>query len=634
MEFLTLTGTRDNGVLTLNGSAPNASVESNLTFDGNILTAIGSGNYQAAISGSTAAAYTQLYINGTGRAYGIGVGNASETTYGVPNEFFLFDHNAAAMRLVVDANGNVGIGTASPINRLQVAGNVSASSYTSSVSNGVGFFGTASFAQTGSVVANALTFSNTGNGAATGTTYNGSVARTISYNSVGAVQGTQTAYSTIASGSSGDWFPLFTMSEATNGPVYCSVNTYAHSSVSFIAVDGYGPSNFNHIVILGNVWNANSGYANISGVRITDAGVVQIRLTWTTGPLVDIDVALTCAGVPPTLSANLSVDNSGTINDSVDLTTLNGYLRTENGYYGGTNLLLNANGSSYFNGGNVGIGTTSPVNKLQIAGNVSASSYTSSVLNGVGFLGTSSVASTSISSSYALTSSYALNAGAGAGFPFSGNAVITGSLNVVTSTGGLGGITGSFSGSGAGLTDLPVNFRINRQTFVGNGSTQNYILSQSYLSTGLVVTVGGLRYVDTNDYTLSGTTLQFVQAPASNSIIVVDAFVNSPSGSAGTFSGSLIGTASFATTASFASNVLKTKAGSIAFTAFAGTPYSASVTFSTSFANTNFAVVVTGEDARSWTIQNKTAGGFTVNSNSNTVLTGTTYWTCTAYGEN
>ncbi len=165
---MTLTGTRDNGVLTLNGSAPNASVESNLTFDGNILTAIGSGNYQAAISGSTAAAYTQLYINGTGRAYGIGVGNASETTYGVPNEFFLFDHNAAAMRLVVDANGNVGIGTASPINRLQIAGNVSASSYTSSVLNGVGFLGTSSVASTSISSSYALTSSyalNAGAGA-------------------------------------------------------------------------------------------------------------------------------------------------------------------------------------------------------------------------------------------------------------------------------------------------------------------------------------------------------------------------------------------------------------------------------------------------------------------------------------
>jgi len=28
-----LTGTTDNGVITLNGSAPNAAVESNLTFD-------------------------------------------------------------------------------------------------------------------------------------------------------------------------------------------------------------------------------------------------------------------------------------------------------------------------------------------------------------------------------------------------------------------------------------------------------------------------------------------------------------------------------------------------------------------------------------------------------------------------
>lgn len=55
------------------------------------------------------------------------------------------------------------------------------------------------------------------------------------------------------------------------------------------------------------------------------------------------------------------------------------------------------------------------------------------------------------SSSYALTASYALNAGggAGAGFPFSGSAVITGSLFV---SGGI--LSGSFAGDGSGLTNL------------------------------------------------------------------------------------------------------------------------------------------------------------------------------------
>jgi hypothetical protein len=74
---------------------------------------------------------------------------------------------------------------------------------------------------------------------------------------------------------------------------------------------------------------------------------------------------------------------------------------------------------------NVGLGTTAPVAKLQVQGNVSASSYTSSVSNAVGFLGTSS---------FAITASYALSAagagGSGTGFPFSGSARITGSLVV------------------------------------------------------------------------------------------------------------------------------------------------------------------------------------------------------------
>jgi hypothetical protein len=50
------------------------------------------------------------------------------------------------------------------------------------------------------------------------------------------------------------------------------------------------------------------------------------------------------------------------------------------------------------------------------------------------------------SASYATTASFALNAG-GAGFPFTGNAVITGSLLVSGSSSGFSGITGSLQGT-------------------------------------------------------------------------------------------------------------------------------------------------------------------------------------------
>jgi hypothetical protein len=56
---------------------------------------------------------------------------------------------------------------------------------------------------------------------------------------------------------------------------------------------------------------------------------------------------------------------------------------------------------------NVGIGTTSPGSTLHIQGNVSASSYTSSISNGVGYFGTASYA---VSASISLTATTAINA--------------------------------------------------------------------------------------------------------------------------------------------------------------------------------------------------------------------------------
>lgn len=115
---------------------------------------------------------------------------------------------------------------------------------------------------------------------------------------------------------------------------------------------------------------------------------------------------------------------------------------------------------------------------------------------------------------------------------------------------------------------------------------------------------------------------------------VTGSLLGTSSWASNAISSSYATTSSYAVTSSFASNVLKTKAGSVANTSFGGTPLTASVTFGVAFADTNYAIAVTGEDSRAWIVESKSTSGFTINSVSNTALTGTTYWTCTAYGEN
>jgi len=73
------------------------------------------------------------------------------------------------------------------------------------------------------------------------------------------------------------------------------------------------------------------------------------------------------------------------------------------------------------------------------------------------------------------------------------------------------------------------------------------------------------------------------------------------------------------------------KAGSGSVVSFAGSPLSASIIFGAAFSNNSYAITVTGEDARSWSISGKTANGFTINSNSTVALTGPVYWIATPF---
>lgn len=75
------------------------------------------------------------------------------------------------------------------------------------------------------------------------------------------------------------------------------------------------------------------------------------------------------------------------------------------------------------------------------------------------------------------------------------------------------------------------------------------------------------------------------------------------------------------------------KAGSEASGSFSGVPRKATITFSTAFPDANYSVAIVGDDSRIWTIESKTASGFTINSNSAVALTANVDWTATPHND-
>lgn len=75
----------------------------------------------------------------------------------------------------------------------------------------------------------------------------------------------------------------------------------------------------------------------------------------------------------------------------------------------------------------------------------------------------------------------------------------------------------------------------------------------------------------------------------------------------------------------------RVKSGVVLSTSFTGNPKKATVTFSSAFA-ADYSIKMAGRDARTWTYENKTSSGFTINANANTALTGEVSWEAAAIG--
>lgn len=187
------------------------------------------------------------------------------------------------------------------------------------------------------------------------------------------------------------------------------------------------------------------------------------------------------------------------------------------------------------------------------AGTVETASYVSSS-NVDGPLGMDSV----LSSSYAVTASYALNGGGGGGvgFPFVGDAVITGSLLVSSSfvdftdtTGVSGSFSGSFEGDGSGLTGITVaEVATVEDTFTGvtsvsvthNFGTKNVIV-QVYDNNDNLIIPASITTTNDNtvDVTFSSSTSGRVVVAKGGHIVSV---------TAGTYRQSISGASSYTIT--------------------------------------------------------------------------------------
>lgn len=80
-------------------------------------------------------------------------------------------------------------------------------------------------------------------------------------------------------------------------------------------------------------------------------------------------------------------------------------------------------------------------------------------------------------------------------------------------------------------------------------------------------------------------------------------------------------------------NALLNRSGVVTAVTFSGTPKKATVTFAVALPSATYSVKITGQDARTWTYETRTTGGFVINSNANQALTNDVSWEAIITGE-
>jgi hypothetical protein len=246
---------------------------------------------------------------------------------------------------------------------------------------------------------------------------------------------------------------------------------------------------------------------------------------------------------------------------------------------------------------------------------------------------TASYSLQSLSSSFATTASYVLNAVSSSFATNSSTASFV--LQAVSSSFATNSSTASFVlqavSSSFATNSSTASFLSGTVTSASFATTASYVLNS--VSSSFATNSSTASYVlnsVSSSFATNSSTASFLSGTVTSA-----SFASTASFLSGTVtSASFAVTASYATSASYliggaaSSNV---KGGYVSFGSFTGAPKIATVTFGSAFSDNNYTVTVTGEDVRVWSVESKTAAGFTINTNSNVALTNSVYWIATTF---
>ena len=288
-----------------------------------------------------------------------------------------------------------------------------------------------------------------------------------------------------------------------------------------------------------NQFNGNqtvTGSILTSGNIQTTSGYVQTSLLYNGGAMEirsfyqPLQVNSNGAGIY--LNDNVSVSSSLTITGSLNAPKITGSLlgtasyATTASYWSGS--ITNALSASYAASASNALAATSASYALtasysanvpvtaSYANNAASSSYALTASYSANVPVTSSYANNAATASYSLTSSYSLSGG---GFPYSGSAVITGSL-LISNLGGTGSRYLVTDASGNITAQTASALIINNQVVTASAGQTSFTITNGY-TTGLIETyINGTKLIRGSEFTdTNGTTIVLATGSFSNDIV-------------------------------------------------------------------------------------------------------------------